>query len=382
MVYLDYNSTTPIDERVLEEMIKVYKNIAGNADSRTHIFGDEARKVVEKARSDVAALLNINKDEVFFTSGATESNNTAIQGLKEYADKTDRKHIITSSIEHKAILEICKAMEKNGFEISYVNPQIDGRILFDDVKKLIRDDMLIVSIMHVNNETGIIQPVKEIGDYLADKEVFFHIDATQSFGKLVDELKEIKYDMLSMSAHKINGPQGIGALILRKKRYKLPPVKGIMYGGQQEHRIRPGTIPVALVAGLGSACSFALLEYKANLEKCEAIKKVLLDELETTNIEYEINGNPEYCVPNTLNICFNGVSSEALMISTKQYCGISNGSACNSRSYKPSYVLLAMGLPVERIENSVRISWGAKSNVKEVKDSFIKLLTVAQRLKL
>lgn len=216
MVYLDYNSTTPIDERVLDEMIKVYRNVIGNPDSRTHLFGDEARQVVEQSRSKIAALLNINKDEVFFTSGATESNNIAIQGLKEYAHKTGKKHIVTTNIEHKAILETCKAMAKNGFEVSYVNPKIDGRILFDEVKNLVRDDTLLVTVMHVNNETGIIQPVKEIGDYLADKEVYFHIDATQSFGKLVDELKEIKFDTLSVSAHKIGGPQGIGALILKK----------------------------------------------------------------------------------------------------------------------------------------------------------------------
>ncbi|MGL4789820.1 MAG: cysteine desulfurase family protein [Anaerotignaceae bacterium] len=380
MVYLDFNSTVPIDERVLDEMINIYKNVAGNADSRTHNFGDNARHVVERARGEVATLLNINKDEVFFTSGATESNNIVLQGLKEYAYKTGKKHIITTSVEHKAILETCKAMEKLGFEVSYVNPQMDGRISAEEVMSIVREDTLIVSIMHVNNETGIIQPVKEIGDYLLDKDVYFHIDATQSFGKLVDELKQIKYDMLSMSAHKIGGPQGVGALILRKKRYKLPPVKGIMYGGQQEHGIRPGTIPVALVAGLGVACSLVASEYKVNTEKCVIIKKALIEELKAEEMTYEINGNQDYCVSSTLNICFNGVSSEALMLSTKQYCGISNGSACNSKSYEPSYVLTAMGMPIEKIENSVRISWGAKSDLKDVRDSFIKLLTVAKGL--
>ena len=379
-VYLDFNSTAPIDERVLEEMIRIYRNTLGNADSRTHSFGDNARQVVETARGDVASLLNINKDEVFFTSGATESNNIVIQGLKDYAEKTGKKHIITTSVEHKAVLGSCKAMEQQGFEVSYVNPKIDGRVSCDEVLDLLRDDTLLVSIMHVNNETGIIQPVKEIGDFLEEKETFFHIDATQSFGKLVDELKKIKYDMLSMSAHKISGPQGVGALALRKKRYKLPPVKGIMHGGQQERGIRPGTIPVALVVGLGSACSLAALEYKQNQEKCLKIKNALLDELETLGIDYEINGNQNYCVPSTLNICFNGVSSEALMLSTKQYCGISNGSACNSRSYEPSYVLTAMGIPVEKIENSVRISWGPESNLENVRESFKELLTVAKAL--
>ncbi|MFV0516391.1 MAG: cysteine desulfurase family protein [Aminipila sp.] len=379
-VYLDFNSTTPIEERVLNEMISVYRNVPGNADSRTHSFGDNARQVVEAARDEVASLLSIGKDEVFFTSGATESNNIVIQGIREYAEKTGKKHIITTSVEHKAVVVACRAMEKQGFEVSYVNPGIDGRIPLAEVLGLVRDDTLLVSVMHVNNETGVIQPVKEIGDFLEEKDTFFHIDATQSFGKLVDELKEIKYDMLSMSAHKICGPQGIGALILRKKRYKLPPVKGIMYGGQQERGIRPGTIPVALVVGLGSACSLAASEYKQNQEKCLKIKNALLEELKKSGIKYEINGDQNFCVPSTLNICFNGVSSEALMLSTKQYCGISNGSACNSKSYEPSYVLTTMGIPVEKIENSVRVSWGSESDFEDVVNSFKELLTVAKGL--
>ena len=381
-VYLDFNSTAPIDERVLDTMIKIYRNTPGNADSRTHTFGDDARQVVETARTEVSSLLNINKDEVFFTSGATESNNIAIQGLKEYAEKTGKKHIITTSVEHKAVLETCKALEQQGFEISYINPKADGRVSCDEVTELVTDNTLLVSIMYVNNETGIIQPVKEIGDFLVDKETFFHIDATQSFGKLVDELNEIKYDMLSISAHKICGPQGVGALVLRKKRYKLPPVKGIMYGGQQERGIRPGTIPVALVVGFGTACALVASEHKQNQEKCVKIKNALLEELEESGIMYEINGDQNFCIPSTLNICFDGVSSEALMLSTKQYCGISNGSACNSKSYKPSYVLTAMGVPVEKIENSVRISWGAKSDFKDVVNSFKELVTVAKELAL
>ncbi len=377
-VYLDFNATAPIDERVLEEMIIIYRNSPGNADSRTHSYGDNARQIVETAREKVASLLNVNKDEVFFTSGATESNNIVIQGLKEYAEKTGKKHIITSSIEHKAILETCKAMEKIGFEVSYISPQTDGRIPYEKIIDLVRDDTLLVSIMHVNNETGIIQPIKEIADFLADKDVYFHVDATQSFGKLVNELKTIRYDMLSMSAHKIGGPQGVGALILRKKRYKLPPIKGIMYGGQQEHGIRPGTVPVALVAGLGMACSLVAAEYKTNAEKCLDIKKAILAELDKSGINYEINGDQQYCVPSTLNLCFHGVSSEALMLSTKQYCGISNGSACSSKYYEPSYVLAAMGVPIEKIENSVRISWGAESKLEDVRNSFKELLIVAK----
>lgn len=379
-VYLDYNASTPIDFRVLDYMIDVYRKNIGNADSRTHDFGDNARRIVEKARGEVASILKINKDEVFFTSGATESNNIVIQGLKNYGLKAGKKHIVTTSIEHKAVLETAKAMQTQGFEVDYINPGKDGRISAEQIMEKVRDDTLLVSVMHVNNETGMIQPVNKIGEYLEEKNVLFHIDATQSFGKLVEELQLIKYDMLSMSAHKIGGPQGIGALILRRKKYKLPPVKPISYGGKQEHGIRPGTIPVALVAALGYACSLAEKEYAEKQEKCRTIKNRLIFLLNDSGLDYEFNGNQEYCVPNTMNICINGVVSEALMLSTKEYCGISNGSACNSNSYTPSYVLNAMGLSMEQIDNSIRISWGADENIEEVSEAFNNLLKVAKRL--
>lgn len=379
-VYLDFNSSAPIDGRVLEFMIDVYKNEIGNADSRTHDYGDHARKSVENAREQVASILNIKKDEIFFTSGATESNNIAIHGLKDYALNCGKKHIITTSIEHKAVLESVRAMERQGFEVDYINPDQSGRIAAQEVLSRLKDDTLLVSIMHVNNETGIIQPVKEIGDALAERNIFFHVDATQSFGKLVDELRELRYNMLSMSAHKLGGPQGVGVLVLRKHRYKLPPVKAIMYGGQQEHGIRPGTIPVALVAGLGKACELAEEEYKDNHKNCVTIKEKILHMLQQSGLSYEFNGNQKYCVSNTVNISIQGVSSEALMLSSKKYCGVSNGSACNSNSYKPSYVLTAMGIPIEQIENSIRISWGANINLEDIEENFGKLLEVTKSL--
>ena len=379
-IYLDFNSTTPIDERVLDCMIDVYKHTIGNADSRTHDFGENARQVVENARNQVAHILGVKKDEVFFTSGATESNNIAIQGLKEYGEKNHKMHIVTTSIEHKAVLESAKAMEKLGFEVQFLDPDIDGKISVESVLDAVRDDTLLVSVMHVNNETGIIQPIKEIGDLLSERNVLFHVDATQSFGKLVKELQEVKYNMLSMSAHKIGGPQGIGALILRKQRYKLPPVKAIMYGGQQEHGIRPGTTPVALVAGLGKACELAELEYADDQNKCSEIKRMLNEELEQSRLKYRFNGDQKYCISSTMNLCIEGVASEALMLSSKNYCGVSNGSACNSKSYKPSYVLTAMGIPTEQIENSIRISWGAQESISDIREAYVKLLDVAKQL--
>ena len=379
-VYLDFNASTPIDECVLDYMIEIYRTSYGNADSRTHTFGDAARQVVEIARKRVASILSVKTDEVFFTSGATESNNIAIQGLKEYALQTGKKHIITSSIEHKAVIETVKHLEKEGFEVSRIYPEKSGRISDDKIKRLVRDDTLLVSLLHVNNETGIIQPVQELGEFLTGKKVLFHVDATQSFGKLVEELRDTKYDMLSMSAHKIGGPQGVGALVLRKKRYKLPPVKGIMYGGQQEHGIRPGTIPVALVAGLGKACEIAESEYLKQQEKCMQIKKTILELLSKSDVDYKINGDQKFCIPSTLNLSLTGVSSEALMLSAKDFCGISNGSACNSNSYAPSYVLMAMGIPTEQVESSIRISWGHQMEYEVIKKTIKELLTVAKRL--
>lgn len=261
-VYLDYNASAPVDGRVIDYMVEVYRNNIGNADSRTHNYGENARNIVEEARKKVASLIGVTADEVFFTSGATESNNIAIQGLREYAIETGRKHIVTTAIEHKAVLETVRALEKEGFVVDIVKPDLSGRVNADDILSKIKKETLLVSIMHVNNETGIIQPVKEIGEALQEKEVLFHIDATQSCGKLVDEIRELKYNMLSFSAHKLMGPQGIGVLVLKKKKYKLPPVKNIMYGGQQEKGIRPGTLPVALIAGCGKACEIAEDEYK------------------------------------------------------------------------------------------------------------------------
>lgn len=378
-VYLDYNASAPIKEDVLECMVEVYRNAIGNADSRTHSYGETARNVVETARKQVADLLAVNPDEIFFTSGATESNNIAIQGLREYALENGKKHIITTSIEHKAILETVKFMEREGFEVEFVSPNLSGRVDAEEVLSKVRDDTLLVSVMHVNNETGIIQPVKEIGDALKERGTLFHIDATQSCGKLVDEIRDLHYNMLSFSAHKLMGPQGVGVLVVKKNRYKLPPVKNIMYGGQQEHGLRPGTIPVALVAGCGRACEIAEQNYLDNEIKLQAIKHDILDSIRQAEIKYKINGDQNYCVNSTLNICFPGVSSEALMLSTKQYCSISNGSACTSQNYSPSYVLTAMGIPEDEIESSVRISWGPESNKGEVIRNFKELITIAKQ---
>ena len=376
-IYLDYNASTPLDERVLSVMIDTYRNKYGNPDSRTHDFGINARSVIESARKNVAELLDVKADEVFFTSGATESDNIVLLGLAEYGKKVGKTHIITSSIEHKAVLEPLEILKKHGFEVTHIAPDNSGKIDADKVLDQVRENTLIVSIMHVNNETGIIQPVDIIGEELDKTEVFFHIDAAQSFGKLVGEIRKIKYDFLSASAHKMYGPQGIGALIMRKTNYKLPPITPIMYGGGQEHGVHPGTVPTALVAGMGEACRIALKEYRENDEKCRAIQNTIISLLDESGLRYNINGDINNTISNTINISFTGVNSEALMLATKDFCSISNGSACNSSSYKPSYVLSSMGLDIERIESAVRISWGSSSDVKK---NFMKLIDVAKSL--
>lgn len=379
-IYLDYNASAPIDPRVLSVMVDVYQNHFGNADSRTHDFGEDVRSLTEAARGQVAELLGVNKDEVFFTSGATESNNIAILGLRQFGDTKNRKHIIISSIEHKAVLGAAKFLSENGFEVEYVDPDESGRVDPERLISIIRPDTLLVSLMHVNNETGLIQPVKEIGDYLSATDTLFHIDATQSCGKLVEEIRNLQYDLMSISAHKMHGPQGIGALIMRKKRYRLPPVKPIMYGGGQEHGIRPGTLPAALIAGFGEACVIAEREATQDNAKCCEIKRSLLELLEKSGVKYVINGDQNYCVPSTLNVSFLGVSSEALMLATKRYCGVSNGSACTSSSYSHSHVLSSMNLSDERIESAIRISWGKESPLENVLDEFAKMLLVIKEI--
>jgi cysteine desulfurase len=297
-----------------------------------------------------------------------------------YANIVNKKHIITTSIEHKAVLETVKGMQRKGFHIDLVDPDVSGRISVEDIISRIRPDTLLVSVMHVNNETGIIQPVDELGNELEKRDILFHVDATQSCGKLVDELRNLKYNMLSFSAHKLRGPQGVGVLVLKKKAYKLPPVKAIMYGGQQEHGIRPGTIPVALVVGCGKACEIAANEYKENEKKLIEIKDSLLDILRDSKINFLVNGDQSYCLNSTINVCIVGVVSEALMLATKQYCGISNGSACTSKNYVPSYVLTAMGFPSDRIESSIRISWGPETDIDDIKENFSNLLNVAKTM--
>lgn len=361
IVYLDYNATAPIKKEALDRMVEIYTNHPGNADSRTHEYGTAAKQIVSGCRTSLSTILGVSDTELVFTSGSTESNNMAILGLYDYAQKTGRTHFITTSIEHKSVLEAMKRLQTMGCEVDFVAPDHTGRVDAKTLLSLVKDTTLLVSVMHINSETGIIQPVEEIGEALSKTNVFFHVDATQSFGKLNDVIRNMKYDMLSFTAHKFGGPQGVGGLVLRRKRYKLPPITSLFCGGQQERGIRPGTTPVALVAGMTTAADFADAECAEQQAKCAVIKADLLKHLE--GIRYTINGDPEHCISNTINISFDGVDAESLFVALKAEYAFSNGSACNSSSYTPSYVLTEMGLTDRLISEAVRISWSADSEV-------------------
>jgi cysteine desulfurase len=361
-VYLDYNASAPIDERVLDFMVEVYKQSFGNADSRTHVFGTSAKELVAKSRGEIADILNIDKTDLIFTSSSTESNNIATLGMLKHAISSGRNHFITTSIEHKAVLEPLKSMIADGCNVDFVNPDSSGRVNADEIMSKVTDKTLLISVMHVNSETGIIQPVLELGEALSKTKTYFHIDATQSFGKMNDEIRKLKYDMLSFTGHKLGGPQGIGGLVVRRGAdYKRPPITPLFYGGQQERGLRPGTTPVALIAGLAKAAVLCEYEYK---EIYSGSKKIKNDFISAINgLDYQINGDQRYCVPNTINISFNGVDGEGVFVAMKDSYAFSNGSACTSGSFSPSYVLTAMGLSEERISSALRLSWDGKIKV-------------------
>lgn len=354
-LYLDYNATTPLDPRVLDAMMPWFLE-PGNAGSRTHSYGQRAKAAVERAREQIAAVVSTKPEEIIFTSGATESNNLAILGVAEFGEKMGRRHVISTAIEHKAVLEPLERLAQLGFDVELVPVTGGGYVEPEGILDRLRSDTLFVTVMHANNETGVLQPISEIGQALKERGVLFHTDAAQTFGKEVDDLQAIECDAISVSSHKMYGPQGIGALVVRRRRATEQPFAPIFFGGGQERGLRPGTIPVALAVGLGHAAELAGKEYAQRRETALAIKNDLLEGLQA--VEHRVNGDPARTQAHVLNITFPGVDSEALMVAVKTKMAISNGSACTSSSYTPSHVLRAMGLDQDAIECTVRISWG------------------------
>lgn len=358
-VYLDFNATTPVDPRVAAEVMTYMSYEYGNAGSRTHTYGQRAKERVRQARGEVAAVVGAQVEEVTFTSGATESNNIAILGLAPHGETTGKRHIISTQIEHKAVLEPLEALQARGFDVELLPPTAGGWISPEAIAAALRPDTLLVSVMAVNNETGVIQPLDEIAEALSNHDAYFHVDAAQAFGKLVDLLRNPRIDFLSASGHKVGGPKGIGALVTRRRGYKRAPLKPLMFGGGQERGLRPGTLPVALIAGFGLASKLALEEARQRSQAASQIKKDLLAAL--TPLGAKENGDSDRTIESTLNISIPGVDSEAAIVALKEIVALSNGSACTSQAYEPSHVLTSAGLSQSRVAGALRFSWGPQT---------------------
>jgi len=355
MTYLDCNATTPLEPDVFQLMQRFLLEEFGNEGSRTHEFGARAKQAVQKARDQVASVVKCQREEVVFTSGATESNNLALLGLAEFGAANSRRHILSTQIEHKAVLEPLEELEKRGFEVELLELNEEGWVSADQVRKRLREDTLLVSVMHANNETGVLQPIDEIAGLIKDHAAYFHVDAAQTFGKEVEALRNPRIDLVSASAHKIFGPKGIGTLITRRRGFNRVPLKPIAFGGGQERGLRPGTLPVHLIVAFGLACELALKNHAQRLKTVKAFRHGLLKAIEPLGPVF--NGDQSKTMAHVVNVSFEGLNSEAAIVGLKELVAISNGSACTSASYSLSHVLKAMKLPDDRILSALRVSW-------------------------
>lgn len=362
-IYLDYSSTTPVDPRVVEKMqycLSMEGNF-GNPASRSHKFGWVAEEAVEIARSQVAELVNADPREIVWTSGATESNNLALKGAAHFYKKKG-KHIITLKTEHKAVLDACRQLEREGFEVTYLLPKPDGLLDLNDLQAATREDTVLISIMHVNNEIGVIQDIEAIGDYCRERGIVFHVDAAQSTGKVAIDLQNLKVDLMSFSGHKTYGPKGVGALYVRRKpRIRL---EAQIHGGGHERGMRSGTLATHQIVGMGEAFRIAKLEMEQENKRLLALRNKLWDGIKDIEEVY-LNGSLEQRVPHNLNVSFNFVEGESLIMALKDMA-VSSGSACTSASLEPSYVLRALGLSDELAHSSIRFSFGRYTTEQEI----------------
>ncbi|KAG0556561.1 hypothetical protein KC19_11G062600 [Ceratodon purpureus] len=375
-LYLDMQATSPVDPRVLDAMLPFFLNQYGNPHSRTHMYGWESDDAVEVARGQIAALIGANPKEIFFTSGATEANNVAIKGVMHfYKDK--KRHIITSQTEHKCVLDSCRYLQQEGYDVTYLPVKKDGMIDVAHFEKAIRKDTGLVSIMAVNNEIGVIQPLSELGDICRKNKIFFHTDAAQALGKIRLNVDELKIDLMSLSGHKIYGPKGIGALYMRRRpRVRVEPQ---MSGGGQERGIRSGTVPTPLAVGMGAACAIAMQEMAYDEKYIGKLTKQLHKELSSKLEGIVVNGSIEHRYVGNLNISFSYVEGESLLMGLKEVA-VSSGSACTSASLEPSYVLRALGVDEDMAHTSIRFGVGRFSTKEEIEKAVE--LTVSQVTKL
>lgn len=363
-IYMDYAATTPVDPRVMEKMTQymVRDGIFGNPASRSHTFGWKAEEAVEHARQQVADLIGANPREIIWTSGATEASNLAIKGAAHFYAKSKGRHIVTSKIEHKSVLDTCRQLEREGFEVTYLDPDKTGRINPDAVAKALRDDTVLVSLMHANNEIGTVTDIAAIGAITREKGVLFHCDVAQSMGKLPLDMATMQVDLLSMTGHKIYGPKGVGALYVRRKpRVRL---EAQIHGGGHERGLRSGTLPTHQIVGMGEACAIAAEQMEADRKHVEKLRRRLWDGVRDMEQVF-LNGNEESCLPGTLNVSINYVEGESLMMALKDVA-ISSGSACTSASLEPSYVLRALGLNDELAHSSLRFSIGRYTTEEDI----------------
>lgn len=369
-IYMDYAATTPVDPRVAEKMMQYLTpdGVFGNPASRSHKFGWQAEEAVDIARNQIADLIGADSREIVFTSGATEADNLAIKGAAHF-NQAKGKHIITCKTEHKAVLDTCRQLEREGYEVTYLAPESDGIIDLDKLAAAMRSDTTVVSIMHVNNETGVIQDIEKIGEMCRERGIVFHVDATQSVGKLPIDLSKLKVDLMSFSGHKIYGPKGIGGLYVRRK--PRVRIEAQMHGGGHERGMRSGTLPVHQIVGMGEAYRLAKEEMATEMPRLLALKNRLWNGLKDIEEVY-LNGSLEHSVPNILNVSFAYIEGESLMMALKDLA-VSSGSACTSASLEPSYVLRALGLNDELAHSSIRFSFGRFSTEEEV-DYVIKLI--------
>ena len=376
-IYLDYQATTPMDPRVLEAMMPYFTYKFGNPHSRSHSYGWEAEEGVEKARGQVAKLIGADEKEVIFTSGATESNNLAIRGIAEFY-KDRKNHIVTTVTEHKCVLDTCRHLEQQGFEVTYLPVQKNGLIDLDVLRAAVTDKTVVVSIMAVNNEIGVIQPLAEIGKICREKKAFFHTDAAQAAGKIPLDVEAMNIDLMSISGHKIYGPKGIGALYVRRKpRVRLVP---LIVGGGQERGFRSGTLPTPLCVGIGEAAEIAMKEMDAESKRLAKLQARMLKGLNDKLTDIHVNGDLDHRIPGNLNIGFAYVEGESLMMGIKGL-SVSSGSACTSASLEPSYVLRALGVEEDMAHTSLRIGLGRFTTEQEVDTAVDELVRHVNKLR-
>ncbi|QTR51882.1 IscS subfamily cysteine desulfurase [Candidatus Thiothrix anitrata] len=377
-IYFDYAATTPVDPRVAEKMMQYLTpaGVFGNPASKSHIFGWQAEEAVEEARGHVAALINADSKEIVWTSGATESNNLAIKGAAHFNVRRG-KHIITCKTEHKAVLDTCRQLEREGFEVTYLDPEPNGLIDLDKLKAAMREDTTVVSIMHVNNEIGVIQDIVAIGEMCRANKTIFHVDAAQSAGKVPIDMEKLKVDLMSFSAHKIYGPKGMGALYVRRK--PRVRIEAQTHGGGHERGMRSGTLPTHQIVAMGEAFRIAKLEMNAENDRILMLRNRLYDGLKDIEEVY-VNGDLEQRVAGILNISFNYVEGESLMMSLKGLA-MSSGSACTSASLEPSYVLRALGRSDELAHSSLRLSMGRFSTVEQVDYAIERIRSAVDKLR-